>query len=152
MVAVNLANSACSAGSMAAISTWRRLRSAGARPSRWQLGILHQMPSRVVARKQGHIDIERHGRHDLDVGAHGDRRVTRLGTVQTVATVTLDSERWLHETKAASDLARALVWSKQHPASDLRNDALLVTAAIRPPMKCLTYAADMYNFLYTTGL
>ena len=70
----------------------------------------------------------------------------------TVATLTPDSERWPHETKAASDLARALVWSKQHPASDLRNDALLATASIRAPMKSLTYAVDMYNFSYTTGL
>ena len=68
------------------------------------------------------------------------------------ATVIPDNERWLHGTQAASDLARALVWSNQHPASDLRDDALLATAAIRPPMKSLTYAVDMYNFLYATGL
>ena len=72
--------------------------------------------------------------------------------VLTVATVTLDNERWLHETKAASDLARALVWSKQDPASDLRDDALLAPAAKRALMKSLAYAVDMYNFLYTTGL
>ena len=59
------------------------------------------------------------------------------------ATVIPDNERWLHETQAASDMARALVWSKQHPASDLRNDALLATAAIRAQMKSLTYAVDM---------
>jgi len=70
----------------------------------------------------------------------------------TVATLTPDRERWLHETKAASDLARALIWSKQHPAPGVRNDALLATAAMRAQMKSLTYAVDMYNFLYTTGL
>ena len=59
------------------------------------------------------------------------------------ATVIPDNERWLHGTQAASDLARALVWSNQHPAPDIRNDALLATAAIRPPMKSLTYAVDM---------
>ena len=59
------------------------------------------------------------------------------------ATVIPDNERWLHETQAASNLARALVWSKQHPASELRNDALLATAAIRAQMKSLTYAVDM---------
>ena len=57
--------------------------------------------------------------------------------------MTPDSERWLQETKATSDLARALVWSKQHPASDLRNDALLATAAMRAQMKSLTYAVDI---------
>ena len=31
----------------------------------------------------------------------------------TVATLTLDNERWPHETKAASDLARALVWNEK---------------------------------------
>ncbi len=152
MVAVNLANSACSAGSIAAISTWCQLRSAGACTSRWQLGILYQMLRRVVKHKQGDIGVDRHDRHALDVGAHGDRRVTLLGTVQTAATVTLDNERWLHQTKAASHQARALVWSNQHPASDLRCDSLLATAAIRAPMKSLTYAVDMYNFLYTTRL
>ena len=61
----------------------------------------------------------------------------------TVATLTPDSERWLLDTKAASNLARALIWSKQHPAPGVRNDALLATAAMRAPMKSLTYAADM---------
>ena len=68
------------------------------------------------------------------------------------AIVIPDNERWVHDTQAASNLARALDWSKQHPASDLRNDALLATAAMRAQMKSLTYAVDMYNFLYTTGL
>ncbi|MSQ75195.1 MAG: hypothetical protein EXR34_05380 [Rhodoferax sp.] len=45
------------------------------------------------------------------------------------ATVIPDNERWLHETQAASDLARALDWSKQHPASDIQTDALLAAAA-----------------------
>ena len=59
------------------------------------------------------------------------------------ATVIPDNERWLHETQAGSDLARALDWSKQHPASDFRNDALLATASTRAAMKSLTYAVDM---------
>jgi hypothetical protein len=45
------------------------------------------------------------------------------------ATVIPDNERWLHEVKAASDLARALEWSKQHPASDVQTDTLLAAAA-----------------------
>ena len=44
------------------------------------------------------------------------------------ATVIPDNERWLHGTQAASDLARALDWSKQHPASDVQTDALLAAA------------------------
>ena len=59
------------------------------------------------------------------------------------AIVIPDNERWVHDTQAASNLARALVWSKQHLASELRNDALLATAAIRAQMKSLTYAVDM---------
>jgi len=45
------------------------------------------------------------------------------------ATVIPDNERWLHEAQAASELARALEWAKQHPASDAQTDALLVDAA-----------------------
>jgi hypothetical protein len=45
------------------------------------------------------------------------------------ATVIPDNERWLHEAQAASDLARALEWSKQHPASDVQTDSLLAAAA-----------------------
>ena len=45
------------------------------------------------------------------------------------ATVIPDNERWLHETQAASDLARSLDWSKQHPASDIQTDALLLATA-----------------------
>lgn len=44
------------------------------------------------------------------------------------ATVIPDNERWLHEAQAASDLARALEWSKQQPASDSQTDKLLATA------------------------
>lgn len=47
------------------------------------------------------------------------------------ATVVPDNERWLHEAPVASDLARALEWSKQHPASDHQTDALLTTATQR---------------------
>jgi len=45
------------------------------------------------------------------------------------ATVIPDNERWLHGAHAASDLARALEWSKQHPASDVQTDTLLAAAA-----------------------
>lgn len=45
------------------------------------------------------------------------------------ATVIPDNERWMHEAQAASDLKRALEWSKQHPASDAQTDTLLAVAA-----------------------
>ena len=45
------------------------------------------------------------------------------------ATVLPDNERWLHGAQAASDLARALDWSKQNPASDVQTDTLLAAAA-----------------------
>ena len=45
------------------------------------------------------------------------------------ATLIPGNERWLHEVKAASDLARALEWSRQHPASDVQTDTLLDAAA-----------------------
>lgn len=44
------------------------------------------------------------------------------------ATVIPDNERWLHEAHAASNLARALEWSKQHPASDSQTDTVLMAA------------------------
>ena len=44
------------------------------------------------------------------------------------ATVIPDNERWLHEAQAASDLARAVAWSTQHPASDSQTDTLLAAA------------------------
>jgi hypothetical protein len=44
------------------------------------------------------------------------------------ATVIPDNERWLHETLPAADLARALAWSGQQPASDARTDAVLEAA------------------------
>ena len=44
------------------------------------------------------------------------------------ATVIPDNERWLHEAQAASDLARAVAWSTQNPASDSQTDTLLVAA------------------------
>lgn len=44
------------------------------------------------------------------------------------ATVVPDNERWLHEAQAASDLARALDWSKQHAASDAQADTILAAA------------------------
>jgi hypothetical protein len=40
-----------------------------------------------------------------------------------------DDERWLHETQAASDLARAIEWSKRQPASEIQTDAVLAAAA-----------------------
>jgi hypothetical protein len=45
------------------------------------------------------------------------------------ATVIPDNERWLHEPKAAADLARAITWSTQNPASDSQTDTLLAAAA-----------------------
>lgn len=47
------------------------------------------------------------------------------------ATVIPDNERWLHEAQAASDLARALEWSKQNAASDSNTDTLLTAATER---------------------
>ena len=47
------------------------------------------------------------------------------------ATVIPDNERWLHDAKAASDLACAVAWSTQHPASDSQTDTLLAAAAER---------------------
>jgi hypothetical protein len=47
------------------------------------------------------------------------------------ATVIPDNERWLHEAQAASDLARAIDWAKQQPASDAQTDALLGAASQR---------------------
>ena len=41
------------------------------------------------------------------------------------ATVIPDNERWLHKAQAASDLERALEWSRQHPASDVESETLL---------------------------
>jgi hypothetical protein len=40
-----------------------------------------------------------------------------------------DNERWLQETQAESDLARATEWSKQHHSSEIQTDALLAAAA-----------------------
>jgi len=45
------------------------------------------------------------------------------------ATVIPDNERWLHAAPAASDLARAVAWSTQNPASDSQTDTLLAAAA-----------------------
>ena len=44
------------------------------------------------------------------------------------ATVIPDNERWLHEPQAAADLARAVAWSGQQPASDARTDAVFKAA------------------------
>ena len=48
------------------------------------------------------------------------------------ATVMPDNERWLHEPMAAADLARAMVWSEKHPASDARADEVLSAATLGP--------------------
>ena len=45
------------------------------------------------------------------------------------ATVVPDNERWLHAAQTASDLAQAINWSTQHPASDAQADTLLAAAA-----------------------
>lgn len=57
-----------------------------------------------------------------------EEKETGVWLIRT-ATVIPDNERWLHETQAASDLASALEWSKQHPASDVQTGALLAAAA-----------------------
>jgi hypothetical protein len=44
------------------------------------------------------------------------------------ATVIPDNERWLHDTQTSADLARALEWATQHPASDSQTDTLLAVA------------------------
>lgn len=45
------------------------------------------------------------------------------------ATVIPDNERWLHDSEAASGLARAVTWSMQNPASESQTDAVLADAA-----------------------
>ena len=45
------------------------------------------------------------------------------------ATVIPDNERWLHDSGAASDLARGVTWSMQNPASDSQADTVLADAA-----------------------
>ncbi len=57
-----------------------------------------------------------------------EEKETGVWLIRT-ATVIPDNERWLHPTQAASDLARALEWSKQHPGSNVQTDALLGPAA-----------------------
>ena len=57
-----------------------------------------------------------------------EEKETGVWLIRT-ATVIPDNERWLHATQAASDMARALEWSKQHTASDVQTDALLAAAA-----------------------
>ncbi len=39
------------------------------------------------------------------------------------ATIVPDNERWVHEPKAAADLAAALKWSRDNPASDETTEA-----------------------------
>jgi hypothetical protein len=46
------------------------------------------------------------------------------------ATVIPDNERWLHEPMVAADLARAMSWSQEHPASDAQTDELLSSATL----------------------
>lgn len=41
------------------------------------------------------------------------------------ATVIPDNERWLHEPQAAADMARALEWASNHPASDVKADGVI---------------------------
>ena len=45
------------------------------------------------------------------------------------ATIIPDSERWLHEAKAAAELALAIAWSSQNSASDSQTDAVLLNVA-----------------------
>ncbi|MEN9843146.1 MAG: hypothetical protein RLZZ612_975 [Pseudomonadota bacterium] len=51
------------------------------------------------------------------------------------ATVIPDNERWLHEAQASSDLARALEWATQHPASDAQTETLLHLTMTAPTAK-----------------
>jgi hypothetical protein len=48
------------------------------------------------------------------------------------ATVLPDNERWLHEPKAAADLARALDWSRSNAASDAAADATITKLTDAP--------------------
>jgi hypothetical protein len=43
------------------------------------------------------------------------------------ATVVPDNERWLHQPKAASDLAAALAWAQANQPDDSSADAILAT-------------------------
>ena len=56
------------------------------------------------------------------------------------ATIIPDSERWLHEAKAAAELALAIAWSSQNSASDSQTDAVLLNVA---PDRDSTYGAQM---------
>ena len=42
------------------------------------------------------------------------------------ATIVPDNERWVHEPKAAEDLAAALNWAAANPPSDKNTDVILV--------------------------
>ena len=42
------------------------------------------------------------------------------------ATIVPDNERWLHDPKAATDLAVALNWATANPSSDKNTEAFLV--------------------------
>ena len=57
-----------------------------------------------------------------------EEKETGVWLIRT-ATVIPDNERWIHEAQAASDLARAVTWSTQNPASDTQTDTLLAAAA-----------------------
>ena len=48
------------------------------------------------------------------------------------ATVIPDNERWLHEPKAAADLARALDWARSNAASDAAADATITKLTDAP--------------------
>jgi hypothetical protein len=50
------------------------------------------------------------------------------------ATVIPDNERWLHEPRAATDLARAMAWSQGHLATDAQTNDLLSSAAFGPTL------------------
>ena len=54
-------------------------------PSCRKARILQQMTCFVIPGQQRDIGAEVHRGHDLDVRAHGDRRVAELGTVQSHA-------------------------------------------------------------------
>ena len=57
-----------------------------------------------------------------------EEQETGVWLIRTV-TVIPDNERWLHKPQAAADLAQAMAWSGQQPASDSNADAVLKAAS-----------------------
>jgi hypothetical protein len=64
------------------------------------------------------------GKQFADRQALAEEQEPGVWLVRT-ATVIPDNERWLHEPKAAADLARALDWSRSNATSDVANAAMI---------------------------